>query len=59
MTKELDLIELFAPQEILQDFDFEKLVEENGIYRIYMVEKDDAPISPQSKKKRSTETSQT
>ena len=40
MTKELDLIELFAPQEILQDFDFEKLVDENGIYRIYMVEKD-------------------
>lgn len=46
MTKELDLIELFAPKEILQDFDFEKLVEENGIYRIYMVEKDDAAHIP-------------
>lgn len=29
MTKEPDWIELFAPQEILQDFDAEKLVEEN------------------------------
>lgn len=46
MTKELDLIELFAPQEILQDFDFEKLVEESGVYRIYMVEKDDAAHIP-------------
>ena len=46
MTKELDLIELFAPQEILQDFDFEKLVDENGIYRIYMVEKDDVAHIP-------------
>ena len=51
MTKELDWIELFAPQEILQDFDFEKLVDENGIYRIYMVEKDDAAhISAELKK---------
>ena len=33
MTKDLDWIELFTPQEILQDFNFEKLVEENGIYR--------------------------
>ena len=46
MTKELDWIELFAPQEILQDFNFEKLVDENGIYRIYMVEKDDAAHIP-------------
>ena len=51
MTKELDLIELFAPQEILRDFDFEKLVNENGIYRIYMVEKDDATHIPAELKK--------
>ena len=51
MTKELDLIELFAPQEILQDFDFEKLVDESGIYRIYMVEKDDADHIPAELKK--------
>ena len=51
MTKELDLIELFAPQEILRDFDFEKLVDENGIYRIYMVEKDDADHIPAELKK--------
>lgn len=51
MTKELDWIELFAPQEILRDFDFEKLVEENGIYRIYMVEKDDAAHIPAELKK--------
>ena len=51
MTKELDWIELFAPQEILRDFDFEKLVEENGIYRIYMVEKDDADHIPAELKK--------
>ena len=55
MTKELDLIELFAPQEILQDFDFEKLVDENGIYRIYMVEKDDAAHIPAELKKGSSE----
>lgn len=46
MTKELDWIELFAPQEILQDFDFEKLVEESGVYRIYMVEKEDTDHIP-------------
>lgn len=51
MTKELDWIELFAPQEILQDFDFEKLVDENGIYRIYMVEKNDAAHIPAELKK--------
>lgn len=51
MTKELDWIELFAPQEILQDFDFEKLVDENGIYRIYMVEKNDADHIPAELKK--------
>ena len=51
MTKELDLIELFAPQEILQDFNFEKLVDENGIYRIYMVEKDDVAHIPAELKK--------
>ena len=51
MTKELDWIELFAPQEILRDFDFEKLVEENGIYRIYMVEKEDADHIPAELKK--------
>lgn len=51
MTKELDWIELFAPQEILRDFDFEKLVEEDGIYRIYMVEKDDADHIPAELKK--------
>lgn len=51
MTKELDWIELFAPQEILRDFDFEKLVDENGIYRIYMVEKDDADHIPAELKK--------
>lgn len=59
MTKELDWIELFAPQEILQDFDFEKLVEESGVYRIYMVEKEDTDHIPAELKKRSTETSQT
>ncbi|WP_300970062.1 hypothetical protein [Porphyromonas vaginalis] len=52
MTKELDWIELFAPQEILRDFDFEKLVEEDGIYRIYMVEKEDADHIPAELKKR-------
>lgn len=51
MTKELDLIELFAPQEILRDFDFEKLVDENGIYRIYMVEKNDTAHIPAELKK--------
>ena len=51
MTKDLDWIELFAPQEILQDFDFEKLVEESGVYRIYMVEKDDAAHIPAELKK--------
>lgn len=51
MTKELDWIELFAPQEILRDFDFEKLVEENGIYLIYMVEKEDADHIPAELKK--------
>ena len=51
MTKELDLIELFAPQEILQDFNFEKLVDENGIYRIYMVEKNDTAHIPAELKK--------
>ena len=51
MTKELDWIELFAPQEILRDFDFEKLVEEDGIYRIYMVEKEDADHIPAELKK--------
>ena len=51
MAKELDLIELFAPKEILQDFNFEKLVDENGIYRIYMVEKDDADHIPAELKK--------
>ena len=51
MTKELDWIELFAPQEILRDFNFEKLVEENGIYRIFMVEKDDAAHIPAELKK--------
>ena len=51
MTKELDFIELFAPQEILRDFDFEKLVEENDIYRIYMVEKEDADHIPAELKK--------
>ncbi len=51
MTKELDLIELFAPQEILQDFNFEKLVDENGIYRIYMVEKYDVAHIPAELKK--------
>ena len=51
MTKELDLIQLFAPQEILRDFNFEKLVEENGIYRIFMVEKDDAGHIPAELKK--------
>ena len=51
MTKELDWIELFAPQEILRDFNFEKLVEENGIYRIYMVEKEDADHIPAELKK--------
>ena len=51
MTKELDWIELFAPQEILQDFDFEKLVEESGVYRIYMVEKEDADHIPAELKK--------
>lgn len=59
MTKELDWIELFAPQEILRDFDFQKLVEENDIYRIYMVEKEDADHIPAELKKRSTEISQT
>ena len=52
MTKELDWIELFAPKEILQDFDFEKLVEESGVYRIYMVEKDDAAHNPRRVEKR-------
>ena len=51
MTKDLDWIELFAPQEILQDFDFEKLVEESGVYRIYMVEKEDADHIPAELKK--------
>ena len=51
MTKELDWIELFAPQEILRDFNFEKLVEENGIYRSYIVEKDDAAHIPAELKK--------
>lgn len=57
MTKELDLIELFAPQEILRDFDFEKLVDENGIYLVYMVEKDAADHIPAELKKRSMEIS--
>ena len=51
MTKELDLIELFAPKEILQDFNFENLVEESGVYRIYMVEKEDADHIPAELKK--------
>ena len=32
MTKELGWIELFAPQEILRDFDFEKLVEDDAAH---------------------------
>lgn len=46
------MIELFAPKEILQDFNFEKLVDENGIYRIYMIEKDDVAHIPAELKKR-------
>ncbi len=41
MAKALDWIDLFTPQEIIKDFVFEKLVEESGIYRIYIVEKED------------------
>ena len=55
MTKELDLIELFAPKDILQDFNFEKLVDESGVCRIYMVEKDDADHLPAELKKGSSE----
>jgi len=51
MSKGLDWIELFAPQEILQEFVFEKLVEESGIYRIYMVKKEDVDHIPRELKK--------
>lgn len=46
MGRELDFIELFVPAEILKDFTFEKLVEEGGVYRIYLTEKDDVEHIP-------------
>ena len=38
---ETRLVELFAPAEILEHFEFEKVEEISGVIRIHLVEKDD------------------
>lgn len=45
----------FVPSEILEHFDFKELKEENGVYRIYMYEKEDPGHYPEELRSKGVE----